>query len=43
MSGIAHGPSVFDMAVLLGQEEVVMRMEKAYGIFDEVKAASLNT
>ena len=38
VSGVMKGPSVFDIMALLGQGEVVKRMEVGYAYFDEVKA-----
>ena len=37
VSGTTKGPSVFEMMELLGQGEVIKRMEVAYEYFDEVK------
>ncbi len=38
LAGTTKGPSVFDMAALLGKEEVVERMERGAKIFDEMNA-----
>ncbi|MEN0047904.1 MAG: glutamate--tRNA ligase [Bacteroidota bacterium] len=38
VSGTLKGPSVFDMIALLGKEETLERMKKAYVKFDEMKA-----
>ncbi|MEM8525861.1 MAG: glutamate--tRNA ligase [Bacteroidota bacterium] len=38
VSGTLKGPSVFDMIALLGKEETLERMKKAYVQFDKIKA-----
>ncbi len=39
VSGTLKGPSIFDMAALLGKDEVLRRFEVAYARFDEMKSA----
>lgn len=38
LAGTKSGPSIFDMAALLGKEEVLKRMEESAKVFDEMKA-----
>ena len=38
VSGTLKGPSVYDMAALLGKEEVLRRFKRAYTRFDEMVA-----
>jgi len=39
-SGTMKGPDVFAMMSLLGKEEVVSRLQKAYDAFDAIKNAA---
>lgn len=39
LTGTLKGPSIFDMMALLGKEEVLRRMHRAYGMFDNYIAS----